>query len=253
MLALTRGVPDAIVRCALTHRVREPIDVALARSQHQAYEEALSALGCEVRRIDAVADLPDCVFIEDTAVVLSELAIVTRPGAASRRSEVSAVARALAPLRRLVYVEEPGTLDGGDVLVIGRCVFVGLSSRTNAAGVDQLRRMVEPYAYEVTEVSTVRCLHLKSAVTALDGSTVLMNDAWVPREPFASFRCVDVHASEPDAANVLSIGGRLLTAAAYPRTRERLEALGYDTLVVQASELAKAEGALTCCSLLVSM
>ena len=144
MIALTRGVSPSIVRCELTHLAREPIDVGLAREQHRAYEDALTRLGCSVQRVPGGADLPDGVFIEDTAVVLPELAIIARPGAVSRRPEVDAVAAALTPLRDLVRIEEPATLDGGDVLVVGTHVFVGRSSRTNDAGVEQLRHALAP-------------------------------------------------------------------------------------------------------------
>jgi dimethylargininase len=252
VLALTRDVSDAIVRCALTHQAREPIDVSRARTQHRAYEAALASHGCEVRRVECAPELPDSVFIEDTAVVLPELAIVARPGAESRRAEVPVVADVLSGLRRLAFIEEPGTLDGGDVLVIGRRALVGRSSRTNAGGIDQVRAVLEPLGYIVDAVETTRCLHLKSAVTALDDGTVLTNPAWVPSQPFDFLRRIDVHPSEAGAANVVSVGGRLLVAAAYPRTRERLAAAGYDSIAVDASELAKAEAALTCCSLLVS-
>ncbi len=251
VLALTRDVSAAIGRCELTHLPRETIDVALARRQHRAYEEALTRLGCEVRRLDAGLDLPDSVFIEDTAVVLGELAIVARPGAASRRVELQAVIAALTGLRPLAFIEDPGTLDGGDVVVIGRRLFVGTSTRTNDAGIRQLRTLVEPFGYRVTTVATSECLHLKSAVTALDAESVILNADWVRRDAFAAFVCIDVDPAEPAASNVVSIGGRLLAGAAYPRTCDRLEARGFEVVRVDASELAKAEGALTCCSLLV--
>lgn len=251
VLALTRDVSPAIAHCELTHLPREPIDLALARRQHLAYEEALTTLGCDVRRLDAGPDMPDSVFIEDTAVVLGELAIVTRPGAPARWAELPAVVDALAPLRALAFIREPGTLDGGDVLVMGRELFVGRSSRTNAAGIEQLRAIGEPLGYRVTVLQTSQCLHLKSAVTALDATSVILNAAWVRRDAFAAFACIDVDSAEPSAANVVCIGGRLLVAAAYPRTCDRLAARGHDIVQVDTSELAKAEGALTCCSLLI--
>jgi dimethylargininase len=250
-LAITRDVSCAIVNCELTHLDREPIDITRARRQHHAYEQVLESLGCEVRRIPAAADMPDSVFIEDTAVVLPELAVITRPGAESRRRELAAVVDALAPLRRLVHIAAPGTLDGGDVLVLGRAVFVGRSTRTNDAGIQQLRNALAPGGYSVTAVEASDCLHLKSAVTALHAGAVLMNPAWVSRAVFSAFEQVDVDAREPGAANVVAVGGRLVSAAAFPRTRDRLAARGFDVLTVDVSEIAKAEGALTCCSLIV--
>jgi len=252
MLALTREVSDAIVRCELTHVPREPIDVALARVQHEEYERTLESLGCTVRRLPADDSMPDSVFIEDTAVVLPELAIVARPGAESRRHEVAAVREALAPLRPLVEIEEPGTLDGGDVVVAGRAIFVGRSTRTNEAGIQQLRRAVAPHGYTVNSVLTSGCLHLKSAATALNSETVVVNPAWIAPAVFAAYDCIHIDPSETAAANVVSVNGRLIAGAAFTRTCERLERRGFKVLRVDARELARAEGALTCCSLLVS-
>jgi len=252
MLALTREVSDAIVRCELTHVPREPIDVALARVQHEEYERTLESLGCTVRRLPADDSMPDSVFIEDTAVVLPELAIVARPGAESRRHEVAAVREALAPLRPLVEIEEPGTLDGGDVVVAGRAIFVGRSTRTNDAGIRQLLRAVAPHGYTVHSVLTSGCLHLKSAATALNSETVLVNPAWIAPPVFAAYDCIHIDPSETAAANVVSVNGRLIAGAAFTRTCDRLERRGFNVLRVDARELARAEGALTCCSLLVS-
>jgi dimethylargininase len=252
VIALTREVSAAIGRCELTHLGREPIDVERARGQHRAYEQALASLGCEIRRVSPAGDLPDSVFIEDTAIVLPEVAVVARPGAASRRPEVAAVVELLGGWRPLVRIDAPGTLDGGDVLVLDRSVFVGRSSRTNDAAIAQLGALLGPYGYRVTTVATPACLHLKSAVTSLTPQAVLLNPAWIAPAVFAGYECIEVDGAEPAAANVVSVGGRLLCAAAYPRTGDRLERRGFGVVRVDVSELAKAEGALTCCSLLVS-
>lgn len=251
MLALTRSVSSTIARCELTHVAREPIDVDRARAQHRDYEEALERLGCTVQRIGGGDDQPDAVFIEDTAVVLPELAILARPGAVSRRGEVDAIADVLTQLTTLVRIESPGTLDGGDVLVVGRTIFAGLSTRTNDAAIAQVRRHAAPFGYRVLTVQTSGCLHLKSAVTMLNQSTILINRQWVPSTFFRDYQAIDVDAREPGAANVVSVGGRVLAAAAYPRTCNRLERSGFDVLRVDVSELARAEGALTCCSILI--
>lgn len=250
-IALTREVSPTIVDCELTHLARAPIDVPTARTQHHAYEELLGALGCEVRRVAPAPDCPDAVFIEDTAVVFNEVAVMTRPGAASRRAELAAVEDALRPLRPLVHCVAPATLDGGDVLVVNRNVYVGLTGRTNADGVSQLREALAPFGYAVHGVPVTGCLHLKTAVTAVDDSTVLLNPAWVDATTFRGFRVLEVDANEPMAANVLRVGEALVYGAGYPRTLERLCALGFAPHTVDASELAKAEGAVTCCSLVV--
>lgn len=250
-LALTRAVSPTLADCELTHIDRTPIDVARAETQHAAYEEALRALGCEVRRVPAAPENPDAVFIEDTAVVLDELAIITRPGAESRRTEVEPVAAALAALRPLQRIEAPGTLDGGDVLVVGSSIFVGRTPRTNDDGIAQLRAAVAPFGYRVIPVDVTGCLHLKSAVTALDHDTVLCNPAWIDPVAFAPNAVALVADDEPSAANVVRVGERLLAASAYPRTNEMLKRRGYSVVTVPADELAKAEGAVTCCSLIV--
>lgn len=253
MLALTRELSSSIARCELTHLVREPIDIDRAREQHRAYEDALVRLGCSIQRVPGAEGLPDAVFIEDTAVVLPELAIIARPGAASRRPEVDAVASALTALRDVVRIEEPGTLDGGDVLVVGRQVFVGRSSRTNEAGFEQLRHALVPMGYRITPIETTACLHLKSAACALNPRAVLVNPQWVPSDVFHPLEVVEIDPSEPHAANIVSLGlNSVVASEAFPRTCARLERRGFDVVRVDVSELAKAEGALTCCSLLVS-
>lgn len=250
-LALTRGVSPAIAHCELTHLERTPIDLDVARAQHRAYERALEDAGCTVCRLDDDREMPDAVFIEDTAVVFDELAIIARPGAPSRRGETAAVERALAAHRLVRHVEAPATLDGGDVVCTGRHVLVGRSSRTNAAGVDQLRRLVGDFGYDVQSVPVSGCLHLKSAATAVDTDVLLVHRAWISDAELAGFELIEVDPAEPLAANALRVDDRLIHAAAFPRTRERLERRGYSVGSVDVSELAKAEGAVTCCSILV--
>jgi dimethylargininase len=254
LIALTREMSPAIARCELTHREREAIDVDLARAQHAAYEACLRDAGCRVERLAAGPDMPDSVFIEDTAIVFDEVAIITRPGAASRRAETAGVADALQKYRPLHRMEAPGTADGGDVLVVGRHVFVGRSSRTNDAGIDRMRRVLTPYGYEVTAIDVQGYLHLKSAATAVGDNLLLINPAWLPSlpwGPFASFDRIDVHPDEPSAANALRIGDQIIYPTSFPRTRERLERRGLRIASVEASEVAKAEGAVTCCSLIL--
>lgn len=250
-IAFTRDVSPTIAHCELTHVARLPIDVGVARAQHRAYEALLASLGCEVRRVALAPEHPDAVFIEDTAVVLDEVAVITRPGTATRRDEVIAVADALAPLRPLSRIEWPATLDGGDVLVIGRVVYVGETGRTNADGITQLRAVLAPFGYAVQGVPVTGCLHLKTAVTAVDDTTVLLNPAWVDAAAFQAYRVLAVDEREPMAANVLRVGDELVYGASFPRTLERLHAAGFRPHTVDASELAKAEGAVTCCSLVL--
>jgi dimethylargininase len=250
VLAVTRDISPAIVRCELTHVPRVTIDIARARQQHRRYESVLESLGCRVMRLPAADDMPDSVFIEDTAVVLPNVAIITRPGATSRERETEAVAEALAPHRPLVLMTPPATLDGGDVLVSGRTVFVGRTARTNETGIEQLTEAATPFGYRMVTVEPRGCLHLKSAATRLDDSTLLINPSWISPGVMSKFECLEIDPSEPGAANVLSVGGRIVCAAAYPRTADRLSRSGFEIVLADADELAKAKGALTCCSVI---
>jgi dimethylargininase len=251
-IAITRGVSAGIAACELTHLGRESIDLDRARAQHRAYEEALERSGCRVESLPALDNLPDSVFVEDVAVVLDEIAIVTRPGAESRRPEAAHIAPALAQYRRVTFIREPGTLDGGDVLRLGRRIFVGQSGRSDEGGIEQLRAVVWPYGYTVTALPVSGCLHLKSAVTEVAPGTVLVNRAWVDPAVFGQPRAIDVDPQEPYAANGLLAGGRLIYPESFPRTQARLEAAGIVIESIDVSELQKAEGAVTCCSLIFS-
>jgi dimethylargininase len=251
LIALTRDVSPAIAQCELTHLDRTPIDLEVARAQHEAYEQCLATAGCVIHRVEADVDTPDSVFIEDIAIVFDEIAVITRPGAASRRAETPPVAEAVARHRPVRRIEPPGTLDGGDVLRVGRTVFVGCSERTNSAGIGQLRCALRPLGYDVREVEVRGCLHLKSAVTAVSDELLLVNRVWVPGADLTGFELLEVHPEEPYGANVLRLADRVIHAAAFPRTRDRLEHRGVRVQSVDMSELAKAEGAVTCCSILI--
>ena len=216
-IAVTRGVSAGIAACELTHLDRQAIDLDRARAQHRAYEEALARAGCRVESLPALDDLPDSVFVEDVAIVLDEIAIVTRPGAASRRPEAALIAPVLATYRRVTFVREPGTLDGGDVLRIGRRIYIGRSGRSDESGIEQLRAVAWPYGYTVTAVPVSGCLHLKSAVTEVAPGVVLVNPAWVDSAAFGEVRVIEIDPEEPYAANGLLAGGRLIYPQAFPR------------------------------------
>lgn len=250
LLALTRAVPACIERCELTHLARTPIDLDAAAAQHDRYEALLARLGCTVRRIDRAPDMPDSVFVEDTAVVFDEVAVVARPGAASRRAETDAMAAALQPYRDLRRIRSPATLDGGDVLRVGRRVFVGLSARTTGEAVWQVRSALQPFGYRVEPIAVRGCLHLKTAATAVAEDLLVVNPAWVDVRAFEGAECLPVDPTEPFAANVLRVGGALVCAEAAPRTAARLRSRGFDVHTVDLSELAKAEAGVTCCSVL---
>jgi dimethylargininase len=253
LLALTRDVSPAMSACELTHLARVPIDPSIAASQHRQYEQALERLGCRVEHVAPAPALPDSVFIEDTAVVVDELAVMARPGAESRRPEVEGVAATLHRYRPLATITAPGLLDGGDVLRLGRVLYVGQSGRTNDEGIGQLRTHLAPFGYDVRAVRPTGCLHLKTAVTAVSDAAVLVNPEWISPSLFSGMDVISVDAGEPFGANVVRVGNAVLTGSAFPRTRRVLEGRGIDVHVVDVSELAKAEGAVTCCSILLEV
>lgn len=250
-LAITRGVSSRINECELTHINRTPIDINIARRQHHEYVNALKRLGCEVMELPAEDELPDSVFVEDTAFILPEVAVIARPGADSRQPEIDFITRALSPHIELVYIREPATLDGGDVLVLGKKIFVGLSTRSGHAAIDQLNELLDEYGYVVTGVELHDCLHLKSAVTRVDDKTLLINKDWVNGSPFEGFDLIGIDRSEPFAANCLPVGNSIIYPTAFPKTRIKLEERGFKVVTVEVDELAKAEGAVTCCSLIL--
>ena len=252
MIAYTRAVPSSIARCELTHLARECVDYDIARHQHEQYEEALRAAGADVTRLPACDDLPDSVFVEDTAVVLDEIAVVTRPGAASRRDEVAAIREVLATHRTVASIDAPATLDGGDVLVLDRDVLVGLTPRTNLSGMQQLRAHLAPFGYAVQAVPVRGCLHLKSAVTRAGEKLLVANPVWVDPAFMPGWDVIPVDSREPFGANVLWLGGSVIVSDAFVRTNAALaRASGSRLIPVPAGELAKAEGGVTCCSLLL--
>jgi dimethylargininase len=250
LIALTRKVSRSIIDCELTHLARVPIDVDRASLQHLQYESALSHLGLAVLSLPEEPTLADSVFVEDTALVLDECAIITRPGADSRRAETSSIAKALSPYRRLFHVEAPARVDGGDLLQVGRRIYLGLSMRSDTHAIEQLQHFLQPFGYRVQPVTVTGCLHLKSAVTKIAEDTLLINPAWVDRSAFDGVKFVEIDASEPYAANALRIGAAVIYPSSYPRTQQRLSSSGIRMITVEADELAKAEGGVTCCSLI---
>jgi dimethylargininase len=251
VVAFVRKPTLSLASCELTHLERVPIDLARAEAQHAGYVAALGELGADIVWLPSLPDHPDAVFVEDTAVVLPEIAVMTRPGAASRRGEVLSVANALTRHRGLAWIEAPATLDGGDVLAIGRTIFVGLSTRTNDEAVAALRAIVDPHHYEVVPVRIRRSLHLKSACTFIPPVIVVANREWIDPAIFGGMNVIATHESEPAAACTLTLAGCTIVQASAPRTAERLRSAGVRTRALDVSELQKAEAGLTCMSLIV--
>jgi len=248
--ALTREVSPAIINCELEFLDRQPIDLALAVEQHTQYQECLTELGAHVEILPSGPDMPDGVFVEDPAIVLDEIAVITRMGAVSRRREGETLARALAPHRELRHIVEPGTLEGGDVMRFGKTLYVGYSRRTNIAGIQQLAAMLHPLGYFVVPVEVRGCLHLKTACCYIGDDTLLANRAWMDPDALCSLKILDVPGDEPRGANALRIGATVLLPAAFPRTCDLLERSGFQVRRIDNSELLKAEAGVTCTSLL---
>jgi dimethylargininase len=248
-IAITRQVSPNLGDCHLTHLARSPIDIARAEAQHRAYQRTLAALDCRVLNLDAEPTMPDAVFVEDVAIVLDEIAVMTRPGAESRREEGATVAELLGRYRPLRHITAPATLDGGDVLRIGRTLYVGRSSRTNTEAIRQLQTLIADLGYTVQPMHIRGCLHLKSAVTAPRDDTLLLQPSWIDPASFPGFRIIEVDPDEAHAANLLRIGDNVVMPDCFPRTTQRLRDAGIEVVTVDVSELQKAEGATTCCSL----
>ena len=233
--------------CELTFLKRECIDIARAQEQHHAYEACLAGLGVDVISLSAESKYPDAVFVEDAAIVLDEVAVMTRLGAESRHGESESLAQALAPYRDLRWMSDPATMDGGDVLLAGKTLYVGVTARSNAAGISQLAAIVEPFGYHVQPIAVHGCLHLKSACTSIGDALVVYSPCF-ERGSFAGEKLVEV--PEESGANVLEVAGTVLVSATAPRTADLLSKMGCQVAVLDNSELMKAEGALTCCSLI---
>ena len=251
IVAITRRPgPEMAEAAELTHMARQPIDMTHADAQHAAYRAALAAAGLAVTDLPPLDGHADAAFVEDVALLFPELVVVTRPGAVSRQAEVAALAPHLPADRPRAVIAAPATIDGGDVLVIGRDVFVGLSSRTNRDAVAQLTALLAMHGYRLTAVAVPGALHLKTAATALADDLVLLNPAWVSADAFGR-RWLAVDPAEPFGANTLHAGGQIFHAAASPRTRARIAAQGLAVTPLEIGEFAKAEAGLTCLSLLV--
>ena len=251
-IAVTRELTAGIGNCELTFLPRSSIDFARAQQQHLDYQSALSSIGCEIVVVPEPSGLADSVFIEDTALVLDEIAVMLRPGVASRQPEVAGVGDILQQYRPLRAIESPGTIDGGDLLRVGTTIFAGLSTRTNQDGIRQLRNIVAEYGLAVETVETTKCLHLKSAVSEVAPGTLLINPDWINTSAFGEFELIDVDKDETHAANALRIGDDVIYPTSFPRTLDLLLNHGVNVIPVELTELQKAEGAVTCCSLVFS-
>jgi dimethylargininase len=246
--SFVRIVSQSLAQCELVHVDRQAFNLELAREQHAAYVAALETTGAVVTVLPEEPDLPDATFVEDTVIVLDELAVLCRPGAKSREPEVARIKSVIEKHRKVESILAPGTLEGGDVLCVGRTVYVGLSSRTNVEGLRQLRQIIARFGYSVVPVRVKGCLHLKTAVTSPSDGLLLANPNWIEVEAFRGFELLHVAADEPWGANTLRVNDTVLVADASPRTANVLQARGLNIHRLNISELQKAEAGLTCLS-----
>jgi dimethylargininase len=252
-VAITREVSSSIQNCLLTHLKRERIDLQKAREQHAIYEKTLEELGCSVRNLGELNTLPDSVFVEDTAVVTDDFAIVTRPGNPIRQKETKGLATVLKEYRTVYEMQSPGTVDGGDVLRLGKKIYIGLTARSNREGIEVFSGIAKRFGYSVHAVSVNGCLHLKTGITQIGEDALLLNKEFVDESLFPDHRLFTVDKSEPQAGNALLIGQNLIYSTSHPKTLEKLLTHGFSPRIVDVSELVKAEAGLTCCSVLIRL
>ncbi|MEZ6063994.1 MAG: arginine deiminase family protein [Planctomycetaceae bacterium] len=249
-LAITHEPSPFMAECQLTFLQRQPLNFESLRRQHRNYCRLLNECGAEVRVLNASVDCADATFVEDTAVVLDEIAVLASMGVESRNREPAAMESVLREFRSIARIVSPGQLEGGDVLRVGRELIVGLSSRTNRDGVNQLRSIVERFGYRVHPVRVRGSLHLKTACTALPDGALLVNRNWLDTSALAGRECLDVPADEPWAANVALVNATVVVAGGNPQTADLLVSRGLTVRTAEVSEFAKAEGGVTCLSLL---
>lgn len=244
--AITRKVANTINNCELTYAKRQKIDVEKAAEQHRNFEDSLRKLGAEVLSLDSDHSLPDSVFVEDTAVVTKDVAVITSMGAQSRRAEPQKTAQVLEKFRPLKYMSESVMLEGGDVVQVEDSYFVGISTRTSKEGFDHFVEILKPFGYEITLVPVKGCLHLTTGSTYIGKNTMLANPNWVDISRFKNMDVIEIDPNEPWAGNAVHLNGQVLLPASSARTAEKLYSKGFEVNLVDVSELEKAEAGLTC-------
>jgi len=246
---VTHVVSPALQECELTFIESEPIKIEKAGEEHHHYCKMLEECGATVITLEENRALPDSVFVEDPIIVFDEVAVLSSMGAASRRKECTTLETFFRKYRDVKQISLPALIEGGDILKIGRRIYVGLSARTNNEGIKALRDIIEPLGYEVIPVRVSGCLHLKTGCTALDDNSILINPDWIETAPFQGFRIIETLPGEPFGANVLPIHDTICMNSAFPRTMEMVRSLGYQIRATDITEFVKAEAGLTCMSI----
>ena len=247
--AITRKPGQNFAQGLTTAKNTAAPDYDLVLKQHAAYVETLESIGLDVIVLDALPDFPDAHFVEDTAVVTADVAVITNPGADARKGEEESIARVLEGYRKIERIRAPGTVDGGDVLQVGNHFFIGQSQRTNEAGAAQLGRILQKYEYTWTVIPVGAGLHFKSSVNYVGSNTLIVTDDFVRHEGLSAYNRILVDGAESYAANTLYINEHLLMPSGFPGTRKKLEKLGFKIIELDATEVRKMDGGLTCLSL----
>ncbi|ATB68527.1 NG,NG-dimethylarginine dimethylaminohydrolase 1 [Sulfurospirillum diekertiae] len=248
LLAITHLPSPKLQECELTFLESQAIDIEKARIEHKNYCAMLERCGAKVIVLNDNIACPDSVFVEDPIIVFDEVAVLTSMGVESRRAESASMEKVFSKYRKIERIELPAKIEGGDVLKIGKKIFVGESARTNKEGIQALEAIIKPFGYEVIPVKVTGCLHLKTGVTALDETTVLINSNWVDATAFDGFSKVEAPAIEPFGANVLKLGEIICMNEAFPKSIALVKSLGYKVETTNISEFVKAEAGLTCMS-----
>jgi dimethylargininase len=251
-IAVVREIPDSFNNCITSQEDKDTIDVEKARLQHENYCATLETFGIELLRISADESLPDCCFTEDVVIVLDEIAIITNPRMKSRSGERKEMEKAMLPYRKMVRLDAPAYLDGGDVVVIGKKIFVGLSERSNAKAIEQLQNLLDVYGYAVTGVPVRNVLHLKSACTYIGNGYVLLSPESIDPDFFADYKLIKVPKEESYCADTLAIDDSVLIPEGYPITKQMILESGFKVITLDTTEIKKADGALTCMSVIFS-
>jgi dimethylargininase len=249
--AIVRGIPSTFDDCIKPPESKQPIDLALAREQHRSYCSSLRGLGIRLIELEADECYPDCTFVEDTAIVAGETAVIARFGVAARAGEETAVEAEISRYERIVTIEPPATIEGGDVLKIDTTLFVGITSRTNREGAAQLERAVAADGFSVVPVPVTGVFHLKSAVTYLGNGHIALASGHFDESIFKRFAKIAIPPEETYATNCLAANDAVLVSAGFPRTRDRIQSAGFTVIETQSSEFKKAGGSLTCLSILL--
>ena len=246
--AITRRPGKTFDRGITTSNLGVP-DYELALKQHAAYIETLRSIGLDVIELDPLPDYPDAHFVEDTAVVTPEVAVITNPGAPSRRGEEKSIAEVLLQYRQIEYIQSPATVDGGDVLMMGNHFFIGISERTNPQGAEQLGRILEKYKKTWTSLQVGAGLHFKSSVNYIGRNSILVTPDFAYHKALNGYSKIIVDQKEEYSANTLWLNNHLLLPGGFPNTKTKLESLGLPIIELDVSEMQKMDGGLTCLSI----